>query len=200
MDKKAREVARLWTLAQPVVSSYVASLVRDFRDRDDVLQDVAVAVLDSFGNYDPARPFAAWAIGLARNQVLLYLRRKGCDTRRSPNSLPRYPRGKDEGEGQRKMKLSTLVFLAMTMGAFASTSTAQSPGSGSPRPNLVFILGEGHGWSSTSVQMDDDVAQSKSTFTRTPNFARLAREGTRFARFLHHHLAARRHAQPISRV
>lgn len=78
-DKTAREVARLWTLAQPAVSAYVATLVRDFRDRDDVLQDVAVAVLDSFDTYDPARPFVAWATGIARNHVLRYLRRKGRD-------------------------------------------------------------------------------------------------------------------------
>ena len=50
-------------------------------------------------------------------------------------------------------------------------------------PNFVFILGEGHGWSSTSVQMDDNVAQSKSSFSRTPELERLAREGMRFARF-----------------
>jgi RNA polymerase sigma-70 factor, ECF subfamily len=79
MDDKTRDVARLWTLAQPAVSAFIASLVRDFRARDDVLQDVAVAVLDSFASYDPSRPFAAWAIGIARNQVLLYLRSKGRD-------------------------------------------------------------------------------------------------------------------------
>ncbi len=79
MVDTAREVARLWTLAQPSVSAFIATLVRDFRDRDDILQDVAVAVLDSFTSYDPARPFNAWAIGIARNQVFLHLRRKGRD-------------------------------------------------------------------------------------------------------------------------
>ena len=51
------------------------------------------------------------------------------------------------------------------------------------RPNFVLILGEGHGWSSTSVKMDEAVAESKSTFVRTPNLERLAREGMRFAHF-----------------
>lgn len=50
-------------------------------------------------------------------------------------------------------------------------------------PNFVVILGEGHGWSSTSVQMDEAVADSKSAFVRTPNLERLAREGMRFADF-----------------
>ena len=48
------------------------------------------------------------------------------------------------------------------------------------KPNFVFILGEGHGWSSTSVLMDDAVPASKSASVRTPNFARLARGGMKF--------------------
>ena len=52
-----------------------------------------------------------------------------------------------------------------------------------PPPNFVFILGEGHGWSSTSVQMDDAVPASKSAFVRTPNLEKLAAGGMRFANF-----------------
>ena len=50
-------------------------------------------------------------------------------------------------------------------------------------PNFVVILGEGHGLSSTSVQMDDTVAESKSSYVRTPNFEKLAQDGMRFANF-----------------
>lgn len=75
MDENTRQATQLWTLAQPQVAAFVASVVRNFGDRDDVLQDVAVAVIDSFETYDPARPFAVWAMGVARNQVRLYLRR-----------------------------------------------------------------------------------------------------------------------------
>ncbi|MFM8282760.1 MAG: sigma-70 family RNA polymerase sigma factor [Planctomycetaceae bacterium] len=79
MDERIRTATRLWTLAQPAVSAFITGLVRDFRDRDDVLQEVAVAVIESFDRYDPARPFVPWAIGVARNQVGLYLRRRGRD-------------------------------------------------------------------------------------------------------------------------
>lgn len=79
MDPGFREVTRLWTLAVPAVSAYVASLVRDFQDRDDVLQETAVAVVASFDRYDPSRPFLGWALGVARNQTLLHIRRKGRD-------------------------------------------------------------------------------------------------------------------------
>jgi RNA polymerase sigma-70 factor (ECF subfamily) len=73
----------MWTLAQPAVSAFITTVVHDFRDRDDVLQDVAVAVIESFDRWDAERPFVAWAIGVARNQVGLYLRRR----RREPQVL-----------------------------------------------------------------------------------------------------------------
>ncbi len=50
-------------------------------------------------------------------------------------------------------------------------------------PNFVVVLGEGHGWSSTSVQMDDAVLASKSADVSTPNLEILAQGGMRFADF-----------------
>ncbi len=79
MDDQLKQATRLWTLAQPVVAGFVTSVVHNFKDRDDVLQDVAVAVIESFDRYDPARPFVSWAMGVARNQVGLYLRRRRRD-------------------------------------------------------------------------------------------------------------------------
>lgn len=48
-------------------------------------------------------------------------------------------------------------------------------------PNFVVIYGEGAGWSSSSVQMDDRNPASKSTAFKTPNLERLAAAGMRFA-------------------
>jgi RNA polymerase sigma-70 factor (ECF subfamily) len=79
MDDQTRRAMRLWALAQPTVSAFITAVVRDFSDRDDILQDVAVAVLDGFDSYDPDRPFTPWAIGIARNQIGLYLRRRRRD-------------------------------------------------------------------------------------------------------------------------
>ena len=79
MDKSELQATRLWTLAQPKVSAFVTSVVRDFRDRDDLVQDIAVAVIESFDTYDAEKPFVAWAMGVARNQVGLYLRRRRND-------------------------------------------------------------------------------------------------------------------------
>ena len=81
MNDQTRQAARLWTLALPGVSAFVTSMVTSMADRDDVLQETAVAVIDSFGKYDPAQPFIAWAIGIARNQVRLHYRRVNRDQR-----------------------------------------------------------------------------------------------------------------------
>lgn len=77
MNPAIVEATRLWTLAVPQVSAFITSLVRDFQDRDDVLQETAVAVLNGFSRFEPTQPFIGWAIGVARNQVRLHFRKKG---------------------------------------------------------------------------------------------------------------------------
>ncbi|MFT4690157.1 MAG: sigma-70 family RNA polymerase sigma factor [Verrucomicrobiia bacterium] len=76
IDESTRQVTRLWTLAQPKVSAFVTSVVRNFGDRDDLMQDIAVAVFESFDSYDPGRPFVQWAMGVARIQFKNYLRKR----------------------------------------------------------------------------------------------------------------------------
>jgi RNA polymerase sigma-70 factor (ECF subfamily) len=61
-----------WTQAQPAVAAYIASMVPDFH----VLQQVAVAIVTKFGDYDAQRPFVAWAIGMARLEVLNHRRKQ----------------------------------------------------------------------------------------------------------------------------
>lgn len=82
IDESTRQVTRLWTLAHPRISAFVTSVVRDFRDRDDLMQDIAVAVFESFDSYDPSRPFDKWALGVARNQFKTYLRKRKRDHER----------------------------------------------------------------------------------------------------------------------
>ena len=68
-----------------------------------------------------------------------------------------------------------LALLLVPLTALHAAAPAQ--------PNFVVILGEGHGWSSTSVQMDDAVPASKSADVSTPNLETLAQGGMRFANF-----------------
>lgn len=76
IDERTRKVTRLWAQAQPKVSAFVTAVVRDFGDRDDLIQDIAVAVYESFDSYNPDRPFIQWAMGVARNQFRTYLKKR----------------------------------------------------------------------------------------------------------------------------
>lgn len=49
------------------------------------------------------------------------------------------------------------------------------------RPNILLILSDDHGWSQLSQTMHPGVPEAKSSYLRTPNIDRLAREGVRFS-------------------
>ena len=61
---------RLWTSAQPAVANYVHALVREHGAAKDVLQETALVLFRRFAEYDGQRPFVAWALGIARFQVM----------------------------------------------------------------------------------------------------------------------------------
>ena len=58
------------------------------------------------------------------------------------------------------------------------TATVQSKGIA---PNFIVILVDDQGWNGTSVQMSDEVSQSKSDYHQTPNILGLANRGMRFS-------------------
>jgi len=59
-----------WTKAQPVVAAYLNSVIPDSHAADDLLQETAVVLFRKIDEYEPSRPFVAWALGVARNEVL----------------------------------------------------------------------------------------------------------------------------------
>lgn len=69
-----QQLTLLWTDAQPAVFSYILSLVKDFTDAEDILQKVALAVVNKFETYDPQYSFQGWAFGIARNQTRTFQR------------------------------------------------------------------------------------------------------------------------------
>jgi RNA polymerase sigma-70 factor, ECF subfamily len=77
--QQAEELATLWTASQRVVAAFIRTLVPDFSEADDILQRVAVALVRKFDDYDSSRPFAAWAIGMAKWEVLAYRRERALD-------------------------------------------------------------------------------------------------------------------------
>ncbi len=81
-QEQTEQLARLWTESQPVVASYILSLVRDFHSAEDLLQQVAVVLVREFDKYDRGRPFLPWALGIARNVALKSRREMAKDLNR----------------------------------------------------------------------------------------------------------------------
>ena len=69
--EQAEELTLLWTRAHPSVEAFISGMLRGNRaDTEDVLQKTALAVVKKFDQYDRERPFLAWALGVARFEVL----------------------------------------------------------------------------------------------------------------------------------
>lgn len=78
-DDRMAELAELWSRAQPVVGAMVAGAVINFHDAEDVVAQIASAVVRNFSKYDPSRPFLPWVLGIARNHLLQYYERQSGD-------------------------------------------------------------------------------------------------------------------------
>lgn len=50
--------------------AFIGALIRDAAARDDIFQNVALTLWESFDRYDPSRSFGAWARGIAAKKVL----------------------------------------------------------------------------------------------------------------------------------
>lgn len=76
---KSEQFTVLWTAAQPTITAYIRTLVPDFQQTEEVLQRVAIALLRKFDQYDAQRSFGAWAVGVAKYEVLYYRRQHATD-------------------------------------------------------------------------------------------------------------------------
>src|SRR3954447_10189113 len=64
-----------WLLRpQTHLFGYIYSLVRDLDDADDLFQQTSLVLWDKFEQFDPSRSFVGWACGVARYEVLNFLR------------------------------------------------------------------------------------------------------------------------------
>ena len=76
MSSRSQIVARAWVLAQPLVDAFISAAVRNHADAQDILQDVAVAVLDGNSQLPADTEFTPWAIGIARHKIADHFRRQ----------------------------------------------------------------------------------------------------------------------------
>lgn len=59
------------------LNGYVLSLVHNWTDTDDIVQDVAVRLWQQFSDFDSTADFGAWACKIAYYQVLTHRKRMG---------------------------------------------------------------------------------------------------------------------------
>ena len=74
---RSEEFVRLLKQHERRLNACVYSLVHNWADAADILQDVAIDLWRRFGEYDPEKDFGAWACTVAYYQVLTYRKKKG---------------------------------------------------------------------------------------------------------------------------
>jgi len=78
-NERHHRFLRSFAAHEPAIRAYVRRLVPSRADADDVMQEAAVVLWEKFGQFRAGADFRAWAFGIARFEVLGWLRDKGRD-------------------------------------------------------------------------------------------------------------------------
>jgi RNA polymerase sigma-70 factor (ECF subfamily) len=79
MGKRAvnADFLRHFLIHQSDLKAYIGSVIRDRSLRDDVFQDTALSLWESFDRFDSEKSFGAWARGVAIKKILQQHRKTG---------------------------------------------------------------------------------------------------------------------------
>lgn len=66
----------LFLRSEREIFRYVAALIPNVTDAEDIVQQTAVALWEKFDAYDPARPFTPWACRFALNKARQWIERR----------------------------------------------------------------------------------------------------------------------------
>jgi len=66
----------LFLRSEREVFRYVAALVPNVADAEDIVQQTALALWEKFDSYDPAQPFTPWACRFALNKTRQWIERR----------------------------------------------------------------------------------------------------------------------------
>ncbi|KAA5538699.1 sigma-70 family RNA polymerase sigma factor [Roseiconus nitratireducens] len=76
MSKESQsEFAMLYIQNQGRVYGYIATLIPNRSDAEDILQRTSMVMWQKWDQYDPDRGFVSWARGIALNEIRNFLRR-----------------------------------------------------------------------------------------------------------------------------
>ncbi|HEY1048434.1 MAG TPA: sigma-70 family RNA polymerase sigma factor [Prosthecobacter sp.] len=77
--ERHRRFLRSFTAHEPALRAHVRRLVPMRADADDVMQEISVVLWEKFDTFLEGGDFRAWAFGVARYEVLAWLRDRGRD-------------------------------------------------------------------------------------------------------------------------
>jgi RNA polymerase sigma-70 factor (ECF subfamily) len=66
----------LFLRSEREIFRYVAALVPNVADAEDIVQQTAIALWEKFDTYDPAQPFTPWACRFALNKTKQWIERR----------------------------------------------------------------------------------------------------------------------------
>jgi len=75
MDTRHEAFMTHFLKAEAVLRGYVMAACRDAASADDIVQQTSTVLWERFSDYDESRPFNAWAVGIARLEVLKWRQR-----------------------------------------------------------------------------------------------------------------------------
>ena len=87
MSGGREEVLREFVRHRSVLFALIVSAVRDFGFAEEILQEVAVVILDQWADFVPGTNFTAWAMKIARNKIHNLTRTAGRLILLSPEAL-----------------------------------------------------------------------------------------------------------------
>jgi RNA polymerase sigma-70 factor (ECF subfamily) len=79
--KGTRHSAASWMQVLPTVSAYVRSMILNYHDSEDIIQNIAVIFAEKFADLHPSRDPVPWILRIARYEVVNHFRIKGREQR-----------------------------------------------------------------------------------------------------------------------
>lgn len=76
MDEQQREFVRHLTMCERSLYGYIFSLVPNWNDADEILQETNIRLWEQFEQFEPGTNFGGWAMTVAHYQVLTWCKRK----------------------------------------------------------------------------------------------------------------------------
>jgi RNA polymerase sigma-70 factor (ECF subfamily) len=86
-DRNTKSFVSLLAKHERALTGYVLSLVPNWSDADDIVQDTKLRLWEQFGDYDPNKDFGAWARSIAHFHVLTYRKQSSRQSSRFTNAF-----------------------------------------------------------------------------------------------------------------